>query len=95
MTFNILLKYFSFLPLLILCLLLVYSKYSPIKTHVRFFEKDFDNNTSPKLLWLLIGIYFLTFGAMSCLRYISFHSTIADLGFYENKICQISHNYKF
>jgi len=95
MTFNILLKYFSFLPLLILCLLLVYSKYSPIKTHVRFFEKDFDNNTSPQLLWLLIGIYFLTFGAMSCLRYISFHSTIADLGFYENKIWQIAHNYKF
>jgi len=32
---------------------------------------------------------------MSCLRYISFHSTIADLGFYENKIWQIAHNYKF
>ncbi len=95
MTLNILFKYFSFLPVLALCLFFSYSKYSPIKGKLFHLNNDFDHTTSKKFFWIVTGAYLCIFGSMSCLRYISLHSTIADLGFYENRIWQIAHNYRF
>lgn len=91
----ILFKYLSFLPVLALVIALLYSKYSPIKRSLFFLGNDFDNTTSKRFLWIITGTYTVIFGSMSCLRYLSFHSTIADLGFYENRIWQIAYNYRF
>ena len=94
MTLNILFKYLSFLPILVLCLVFLYSRYSPIKSGFFLLNNDLDTTTSKRLLWVIMGAYTLVFGSMSCLRYVSLHSTIADLGFYENRIWQIAHNYR-
>lgn len=95
MTINILFKYLSFLPVLAIGLALLYSKYSPLKRSFFSLDNDLDTAGSQKLFWIITGAYLFIFGSMSCLRYISLHSTIADLGFYENRIWQIAHNGKF
>ncbi|MCF6149647.1 MAG: DUF2079 domain-containing protein [Candidatus Kuenenia sp.] len=88
-------KYFSFLPVLALGIALLYSKYSPIKRSLFSLDNDLDMARSQKILWIITGSYLFIFGSMSCLRYLSYHSTIADLGFYENRIWQIAFNYRF
>ena len=92
---TILFKYLSFLPVLALCLLFLRLKYAPLKRSFFSLDKDLDMARSQKLFWIITGAYLFIFGSMSCLRYISLHSTIADLGFYENRIWQIAHNGKF
>lgn len=91
----ILLKYFAFIPVTALFLFYFYSKYLSSKRSLFSFDTDFDAKTGRKFLWLIIGIYLLIFGSMSCLRYLSIQSTILDLGVYENRIWQVSHNYRF
>lgn len=95
MIFYILLKYFSFLPVLALYLVFCYSTSSSLKRNLLLRECDFSSNTSKKLLWLITLVYFVTFGTMSCLRYISLHGTIFDLGHYEYLVWQIVHNNTF
>ncbi len=92
---TILFKYLSFLPVLALCLLFLRSKYFPPKRSFFSLDNDLDTARSQKLFWIITGAYLFIFGSMSCLRYISLHSTIADLGFYENRIWQIAHNGNF
>jgi uncharacterized membrane protein len=70
-------------------------KYAPLKRSFFSPDNDLDTTRSQKLFWIITGAYLFIFGSMSCLRYISLHSTIADLGFYENRIWQIAHNGNF
>ena len=42
------------------------------------------------LFFSIITAYFLTFATLSVLRYLSLHSTLLDLGIYDNKIWRIA-----
>ncbi|WP_347275135.1 DUF2079 domain-containing protein [Candidatus Kuenenia sp.] len=92
---TILFKYLSFLPVFVLCIFFFHSKYFPKKKRFFSLGNDFDNTAGKRFLWIITTTYTVIFGSLSCLRYISLHSTIADLGFYENRIWQIAHNGKF
>jgi uncharacterized membrane protein len=46
-------------------------------------------NTIPLQVWVCVGLYVLVFGGMSVLRYFSLHATIADLGFYEQRVWRV------
>ena len=52
-------------------------------------------NLSPLWLWLVIVTYGVTFGSMSILRYLSFHSSIFDLGLFDHSIWNIAYRGKF